>query len=271
MSKLPPGWSHEEPSTKAALPLATQIFPAAEMMKKDLPDTLKRIKEAGYDGVEFFGGLDWTAQYVRKALDDAGLMIAGWHTPWHYLSPNHICSTITYNKILQNQYLIVPWMPDEALHTSGACLQFAKELTRVADTLAQYDMLTGYHNHATEFRPTDDTKELPWDIIANNTPSTVIMQSDIGNGLSGGGDMMALLKKYPGRSGTVHVKPFSTDSDDTFFDDPNCTINWDEYFSVCRNEAGVRWYIIEYLNDKRFPGDPIAGMKAAADWFRGRA
>jgi len=269
MSKLPPGWSHEEPSTRALRPLAAQLFPAQELMKSDLPDTLSRIKAAGYDGVEFFGGLDWTAQYVRKALDDAGLHIAGWHTPWHYLSPSNIYSTISYNKILGNQYLIVPWMPDEALHTTIACLQFSKVLSRVADTLACHDMLTGYHNHATEFRPTDDTGQLPWDIIATNTPSTVIMQTDIGNGLAGGGDMINLLKKYPGRSGTIHVKPHSDASSDTFFDDPNCNINWEEYFDICRNSAGVRWYIIEYLNDARFPGDPIAGLAAAAKWFRG--
>lgn len=271
MSKLPPGWGeNQEPNFEMNLPLATQLFPVADMLQKDLRGTLKKIKEAGYDGVEFFGSLRFTAQEVRYALDEAGLQIAGWHTPWAYLSPDNINSTITYNKVLGNQYVVVPWMPDEVLHTRESCLGFAKGLTWAADVLAMHDMVTGYHNHATEFRPTDDTKELPWDIIAQNTPSNVIMQNDVGNGMTGGGDMVGLLKKYPGRAGSVHIKPFAEGNASTFFDDSNCVINWDDYFKICRNEAGVRWYIIEYLDEKRFPNDPMKALAASAKWFRSR-
>ncbi|MDR2569796.1 MAG: sugar phosphate isomerase/epimerase [Oscillospiraceae bacterium] len=271
MRVLPPGWKEtDQIPEKTRLPLAAQIFPLAEMMDKDLRYTLKMIKEAGYDGVEFFGGLRFTAQDVRYALDDAGLQIAGWHTPWQYLSADNIHSTITYNKVLGNQFLIVPWMPDETLFTKESCLRFAAELTWVSDVLSMFGMVTGYHNHATEFRPTDDTGELPWDIIAQNTPSSVVMQNDNGNGMRGGGDMTALLKKYPGRGVTVHMKPFSSKGDDTFFDDPNCDIDWDEYFKICRNEAGVRWYIVEYLNPVRYK-DPLDGLAASAKWFRNRS
>ena len=271
MSALPPGWgANQRPLGETKLPLATQIFPAASMMDADLRATLKSIKAAGYDGVEFFGGLKFAAQDVRRALDDADLQIVGWHTPWDYLSPDFIHTTITYNKVLGNQYLVVPWRADEVLHTTESCLQFAKELTWVSEILGRYDMVTGYHNHGTEFRPTDDTGELPWDIIAQNTPSNVIMQNDIGNGMAGGGDMMALLKKYPGRGATVHMKPFAEGNASTFFDAPNCIIDWDEYFKVCRDIAGVRWYIVEYLNEELYPGDPIGGMKASAEWFRKR-
>jgi len=271
MNKLPPGWgTNQQPTFEAELPLACQLFVVADQLSKDLRGTLKQVKAAGYDGVEFAGGLKYAAQDVKYALDEAGLQIAGWHTPWEFLSPNNIHSTITYNKVLGNQFIIVPWMPDETLFTTKSCLEFAAQLTWVSDVLGMYGMVTGYHNHGTEYRPTDDTGELPWDIIAQNTPSNVIMQHDIGNGLSGGGDMMGLLKKYPGRTGTLHMKPWSPDSRDTFFDDPNCTINWDEYFEVCRKEAGVRWYIVEYMNNTRYPNDPVAALEASAKWFRGR-
>ena len=271
MKILPPGWKEEQSvQTKSNLPLATQLFPVADMLEKDLKGTLKKVKDAGYDGVEFFGGLRFVAQEVRAILDDTGLQIAGWHTPWVHLNPENIYSTISYNKVLDNQYIIVPWMPDETLYTRDSCLGFAAGLTWISDVLGKYDMVTGYHNHGTEFRPTDDTGELPWDIIAQNTPSNVIMQNDIGNGMSGGGDMLGLLKKYPGRGGTVHIKPYSNETRDVFFDDPGCSIDWNDYFKVCRDVAGVRWYIIEYLNEERFPNDPIAGLAASAKWFRKR-
>ncbi|MCL1787016.1 MAG: hypothetical protein FWG38_03435, partial [Defluviitaleaceae bacterium] len=87
-------------------------------------------------------------------------------------------------------------------------------------------------------------------------------------GMSGGGDMLGLLKKYPGRGVTVHLKPFTEGKKDVFFSDPDGAIDWAEYFDVCRKEAGTRWYIIEYMNNDRFPGDPVAGIAAAAQWFR---
>ncbi|MCL2361617.1 MAG: sugar phosphate isomerase/epimerase [Defluviitaleaceae bacterium] len=264
--KLPPGWGHEQPLTNTRLPLALQMFSVAEQMAKDMVGTLKLVKEAGYDGVEFYGGLHWVAQDIRLALNIAGLQIAGWHTPWEHLSPNNIYATISYNKVLGNQFLIVPWREDEVLDTREACLTFAKELTWVSDVLGQHGMVTGYHNHGKEFVPTSDTGELPWDIIAQNTPSNVIMQLDIGNGLLVYDDMLDMLKKYPGRGGTVHMKP----NINTFFDDAQCTINWDEYFSICRKEAGVRWYIVEYVNPDRHPNDPAGAIKAAAKWFMDR-
>ena len=271
MSKLPPGWgTNQQPTFETKLPLACQLFVVANQLSQDLRGTLKMVKEAGYDGVEFAGGFRYTAQEIKYALDEAGLQVAGWHTPWEFLSPNNIHATITYHKVIGNQFIIVPWMPDETLYTRESCLEFARQLTWVADVLAEYGMVTGYHNHATEFRPTDDTGELPWDIIAQNTPSTVVMQNDNGNGMRGGGDMTALLKKYPGRGVTVHMKPYSSKERSTFFDAENCEINWDEYFEVCRKDAGVRWYIVEYLDNERFPNDPVAALAASANWFRGR-
>ena len=82
--------------------------------------------------------------------------------------------------------------------------------------------------------------------------------------------MIEMLRKYPGRGVTVHMKPYSPESRDTFFDDPNCTIDWDEYFEIARKEAGVRWYIVEYMNNIRYPNDPIAALAASAEWFRSR-
>lgn len=269
MKELPPGWGiNQVPKHTTKLPLATQLFTVADMLSKDLRGTLKLVAAAGYDGVEFAGGFKHTAQEVKFALDDAGLQIAGWHTPWAYLSDDNINATITYNKVLGNQFIIVPWMPDETFKTQASCLQFAKELTTVADKLAMHGMVTGFHNHTLEFKPTQDSYELPWDIIAQNTPSHVIMQNDIGNGMAGGADMIAMLEKYPGRATTVHMKPFTEGKSDTFFDDPDCNIDWQKYFTCCRNQAGVRWYIVEYLNNERYPGNPIAAITDAAKWFR---
>ena len=54
INSLPPGWGeNEQPVVETKLPLAAQLFTVADMMSKDLRGTLKLVKEAGYDGVEF--------------------------------------------------------------------------------------------------------------------------------------------------------------------------------------------------------------------------
>ena len=269
MKALPPGWGKDEqPAFEVNLALATQLFTVANLLAKDLRGTLKLVKQAGYDAVEFAGAFRHTAHDVRYALDESGLQVAGWHTPWDYLSPENIFATISYNKVICNQYIIVPWINDTVLSTAANCRSFARQLTWVSDVLGAYGMAAGFHNHTAEFRPTSDTNELPWDIIAQNTPSSFVMQNDIGNGMACGADMIQMLRKYPGRAATVHLKPYSPTKKGAFFDDPSCPINWDEYFTVCRKEAGVRWYIIEYLGKEIFQDDPIAAIAAASKWFR---
>ena len=68
MNALPPGWGkNQQPTFKTSLPLATQLFPVGDMLSKDYRDTLGRVKESGYDGVEFYGGLRYVAQEMCLA------------------------------------------------------------------------------------------------------------------------------------------------------------------------------------------------------------
>lgn len=69
-------------------------------------------------------------------------------------------------------------------------------------------MVTGYHNHFTEFAPLDG--EMPWDTFFGNTKKEVVMQLDTGNAMHGGADPVPFLKRYPGRALTVHLKEYAS-------------------------------------------------------------
>ena len=67
-------------------------------------------------------------------------------------------------------------------------------------------MKFGYHNHDFEFSESLNNQTL-YDIILTNTdPKLVVQQLDIGNMVGGGGKAMDILKKYPGRFESMHVK-----------------------------------------------------------------
>ena len=66
--------------------------------------------------------------------------------------------------------------------------------------------MTGYHNHFHEFAAVDGRS--PWDILIGATSADVVMQLDVGNAMEGGGDCVAILRRYPGRAVTLHLKEF---------------------------------------------------------------
>ena len=65
----------------------------------------------------------------------------------------------------------------------------------------------------------------------------VNMQMDIGNCLGGDGDPIGSLKKFPGRSFTVHIKEYKEKTFDSEY--------YKEVFRLCETVCATRWYIVE--------------------------
>jgi sugar phosphate isomerase/epimerase len=67
-------------------------------------------------------------------------------------------------------------------------------------------MKFGYHNHDFEFSEKVDGKTV-YDVIMENTdPSLVMQQLDIGNLYNGGAKAIDIVRQYPGRFESMHVK-----------------------------------------------------------------
>lgn len=68
-------------------------------------------------------------------------------------------------------------------------------------------MKFGYHNHDFEFKEKLEGNKTVYDGILQNTdPQLVMQQLDIGNMYSGGGRALDVIKQYPGRFQSLHVK-----------------------------------------------------------------
>ncbi len=254
----------------ARVPLALQLYSVRNELAADTRGTIKAVAEMGYEGVEFAGGPQNTAEELKGYLDEFGLACAGWHTPYGLVQPDTIDETIAFNKTLGNRHVIVPGLPGDLTGSRDAWLKLAGIFDGIAETLAAHDMVTGYHNHHTEFTPLDG--ETPWDTLFGNTGDGVVMQLDTGNGWMGGADILAILERYPGRAGTVHLKPYSPSlaKEDrhagfrpVIGDDET---PWDDVFRICESTGGTEWYIVEYESDAYEPLDAVErclkGLKA---------
>jgi sugar phosphate isomerase/epimerase len=225
----------------AKIPIGVQLYSVREDCAKDLPGVLAAIAKMGYAGVEFAGYYDRSAQELRTLLDDNGLKCCGTHTGIQTLLGDALEPTIEFNKTLGNKYLIVPGLPSEYTNSKAAWRKTAETMNDIAEKVKPHGMVTGYHNHHTEFQEMEG--ELPWDIFFGNTRQDVVMQFDVGNALHGGGHAAPFLKKYPGRALTVHVKEFSATNDKALIGEGD--VDWEEIFGLCETIGNTEWYIVE--------------------------
>ena len=245
--------------------LGLQVYSIRGIYSEDPAKALKLIKECGYDAVDMFGPINMGAEELKQLLDDAGLECCGWHANWDYISkPDILEMYAAYNKVIGNKYLICPGLP---FAWSGPTkkeqwLEAAQKLNEIAAQLKKHGMFTGMHSHAIEFKPIEGTDELPWDILAKNTVNDVVLQLDMGNTYDAGVEPVAVLKKYPGRYRTIHIKPYSLEKGMNVVigeDD----IDWAETVKFCNEQGNTEYYIIEYEEK-----DAKEGIKACADNFK---
>jgi sugar phosphate isomerase/epimerase len=227
------------------IPIGLQLYSIREECARDLPGSLKAVKEMGYDGVEFAGYHGYSAKELRSLLDELGLKCCGTHTSFASLQGDELPRTVEYNQTLGNPYLIVPWLAEKYRLSSADWQETAQEFNRIAEQLAPLGMYTGYHNHDIEFQPI--AGGVPFDLFFAHTKPNVIMQIDLGNALIGGGDPVACLRRYPGRAITIHLKEFSATAPEALIGEG--VVNWSEVFRLCETTGGTRWYIVEYESD----------------------
>lgn len=254
----------DEPMSKTGkdkIPVGLQLYSVRADCAKDLPGTVAKVAKMGYQGVEFAGYYDYKAEDLRKMLDDNGLVCCGTHTAMDTLSDANLAATIEFNRTIGNKYLIVPWLqPDESNPKQG-WLKYAERFNVLAEKVKPHGMFVGYHNHAHDFAAVDGTTG--WDLLAGNTRPEVIMQIDTGNALSGGADPLVYLKRYPGRSVTVHIKEYSETNKNALIGEGD--IDWDQILTLCRTIGGTKWYIIEEEKDA-YP--PLEGVDLSLKNFK---
>ena len=245
--------------------IGLQVYSIRDIYNKNPAEAFKLIKDCGYDAVDMFGNVTMGAEELKKFLDDFGLECCGWHASWDYLSkPDILEMYAAYNKIIGNKYLICPGLPFTwgGKTNKNQWLEAAQQLNDIAAQLKKHGMYTGIHSHDGEFKPTESSDELPWDILAKNTVNDIVLQLDMGNTYAAGVEPVEVLKKYSGRAMTVHIKPYSLTKgmgvpigeDD---------IDWAETVKFCNTEGDTEYFIVEYEEE-----DAKTGIKACIDNFK---
>jgi sugar phosphate isomerase/epimerase len=232
----------EKIMTKAAVGL--QLFSVRRECAKDLPATLKAVRAIGYEAVEPWGfdgsKLEWKGRSpkdLRKLLDDNGLACCGMHLGVTAIEGDNLARTAEMNQALGNRFLIVASDKTRTGSEAGVA-ELAGLLAAVADKLAPMGLFVGYHAHSFDFGRFGD--RTAWDLLFSSLPPAVIMQLDIGNCAAGGGDPVAILRKFPGRARSLHLKEYGG-PDGSVIGEGHA--DWKEIFRLCAGQT--EWYVVE--------------------------
>jgi sugar phosphate isomerase/epimerase len=187
-------------------PFGVQAYTFRKSFPKGVAQTLDSIKAMGFTEIEGMGGTITPEEY-RKLCDERGISIPSTGAGYEQLvkDPQGVANTA---KILGSKYVMTAWIP----HNRGAfSLDNAKkaveDFNAAGKVLKENGITFCYHVHGFEFQPQLHEPGTLLDYMIKNTnPEYVSFEMDILWTHFGGGDPVALLKKYGDRWKLLHVK-----------------------------------------------------------------
>lgn len=182
--------------------LAAPLFILREEAQKDLFSVLERLKEIGYDGIEFLGFFDHSASEVRKKLDELSLKALGDHVDISRFmeDPDRV---IEDHLTVGCEYITLAW-DDRALKPGDAGFQKMLDHYRVL-TRRCYEagLCPQFHNHDFEFRTKPSIVDLLLDYCQEEK---LCFEPDLGWMAYMQQSPEKYLMKYRDRCQVIHLK-----------------------------------------------------------------
>jgi sugar phosphate isomerase/epimerase len=192
--------------------IGLQLYSIQSEAEKDLLGTLEKVRDMGYDSVQFAGLFGISAKEVKKVLDSTGLTVAGAHIPLDRFSGDALKRHIDEQMVLGNDLMIMPYLTEEQRQSIDDYKRVAETLNEAAFKSKEYGVRVAYHNHDFEFYKLEG--KLPFDVIYQETdPELVKMELDTYWAKYAEFEPEELLKTYKGRCVSLHLKDMTTTDD----------------------------------------------------------
>lgn len=192
-----------DPLLQAPLGIAAYTF--RNEFPKGVEQTLDIIQELGFK--EYEGGTaGLTPEEFKKLCAERGISIPSTGTGFEQLEENPQ-AVADRAKALGANYVMCAWIPHNGDFTKENADRAIKAFNEGGKVLKENGIIFKYHVHGYEFQPYGNGTLLDY-IIENTNPEYVALQMDVMWTHFGGGDPVALLKKYGDRWVSLHLKDF---------------------------------------------------------------
>lgn len=253
--------------TKAKAGIALQLYTLRDPAKADLPGTLKKAREMGWEYVQWSGMPGLPAEKIREALDTAGLKAIAAHISVERFETDFDAEVKFWKTVGAND--VAPGgMMKGATKSLEAWLDGAKRLDVVGAKLRNVGMRLSFHNHSGEFAKFPGDPRCKLDILYEETgPENLFAELDLAWVQVGRADPAAYIRKYKNRCPVIHAKDLSGDKGkgkNIFAPLGKGILNWSDIFAAGR-EAGIEWYV--YEQDK-CDGDPFDSAHISFEFLK---
>jgi sugar phosphate isomerase/epimerase len=265
--------------------LAAQLWTFRYDLERDVPATLKKIKDLGFTYVEGFDApyIVGNPDEFRSQLDAAGLKMFALH--WNTLSdwrkdPRVI---IEAAKKLGAHYTGIAWLKETKADTVTLAVvnEAADILMKACEQAKAAGLQLYYHIHGYELQPLEDGKTFFDSFVSRIDYSCVRLEMDVFWVTYAGDDPVRFMEKYRKGVELLHVKNMAdhvatgvfTGADFLPSDMP--ADDWQplgkskkiDYKSVFEKgkEIGVKWYILEM---DKYDGDVYAGVDSSLVYIK---
>ena len=264
-----------------SLPVAVQVYSVRDDAKADLRATLEKIRDMGYDGVEFAGLYGNSPADIKAMLDEIGLTAVSAHVPFADLrrdAKGVIADYVT----LGCKWIAVPYLDKEDRPGSGDFDKTIADIEAIGKEAKAQGIQLLYHNHDFEFVKVG--QEYALDILYSSI-SADYLQTELDTCWVkvGGEDPAQYILKYANRSPLVHLKDFKGSKSENMYgligksDKAETSSTFElrpvgfgvqEWPSILEasEKAGAQWVIVE--QDSATMGKtPLESIKMARDYL----
>lgn len=270
-----------------ALPVALQLYSVRDELEADFEGTVRKVKELGYDGVEFAGLYGKSAAEVKAIVEQVGVVPVSAHVSLDELLSD-ISSVVATYKEIGCEYIAVPYLPEDRRPGTEGFERTIEDIKTIADECNRQGVKLLYHNHDFEFAKLDGKYAL--DILYSEVTADRL-QTEIDTCWVGvaGEDPAAYVVKYSGRAPVVHLKDYykqgkekpkklyeligieddsETESEETFgFRPVGYGVQDMPSILDASEKAGAKWVVVE--QDRPAPGDtPMNSVKLSRDFLK---
>ncbi len=233
-------------------PLGLQLYSLRAQFAKDVPGTLDKVRDMGFEYVELAGTYGLTPKQFKSELDSRGLKAISGHFPFEKFrdNPEGIAKEA---KILGMQYAGCAWIAHKGDFKEKDCREAITIFNQAGEELAKHGIKFFYHTHGYEFQPYASGTLFDL-LMAETKPELVTYEMDVFWIVHGGQNPVSMFEKYGDRFQLVHLKDMKastpigllTGSSDVSNDVAlgQGRIDYRRILPAAE-KAGVKWYFIE--------------------------
>ena len=253
--------------------IGLQLYTVRDAMAKDVPGTLAKVAQIGYNSVEAGYGDGKYYGVEPKAfaslLKQNGLIMPSSH---YQLGENDTAKGTILNgwdkavedaASISQKYMVCAWLSPAERGSLDHYKKLADDFNKAGETCKKAGIQFCYHNHDFEF--IKENGQYPYEILLDNTDKNLVkMEIDLYWLTKAGQNPVELIEKHPGRFPLWHAKDMDKTEKKMFTEVGNGVIDFKKIFAKA-NTAGLKYFFVE---QDICPGNPFDSITQSINYIK---